>query len=133
MKKALKVLCCVLVLMIGVCTCASAISMELYNLANELCKIDIEGYESSARYYEREALFTFSMQNTVVIPAVWEYLDDKTIREHYRSYISMAVQLEDAVWKIDKDITVVTTFQLADGTAVYLTINGLDCSQMVYN
>lgn len=133
MKKALKALCFVLVLMIGVCTCASATSMELYNLANELCKIDIEGYESSARYYEREALFTFSTQNTVVIPAVWEYLDDKTIQEHYRSYISTAVQLEDAVWKIDKDITVVTTFQLADGTAVYLTINGLDCSQMVYH
>lgn len=130
MKNTFRILALVIVLVFSFC--AGAESVDLYKLANELCKIDIEGYESSARYYENDRLFTYSMQNTVVLPVVWEYLDDATIQEHYLSYIRMAMQLEDTICKADDDITVVTTFQLADGTAVYLTVNGVDCSRMVY-
>lgn len=121
-----------LVVLFALFSCAFAESMDLNNLANELCKIEIEGYESSARYYENERLFTYSMQNTVVSPAAWECLDDDTVLEHYLSYIGMAMQLEDMIWgNGHDDVTVVTTFQLADGTAVYLTVNGIDCSKMV--
>lgn len=133
MKNILRTLCLVVVLPFILCAHACAVHMELYDLANKLCQIDIEGYESSARYYENERLFTYRMQNTVVPPAVWECLDDTTIQDHYLSYIGIAMQLEDMVWEMDDDITVVTTFQLADGTAVYLTVNGIDCSQMVYH
>ena len=121
-----------LVVLFALFSCACAESVDLYNLANNLCQIEIEGYESSAQYYENERLFTYSTQNTVISPAAWEYLDNKTIQEHYLSYIGMAVQLEDMIWgNGHDDVTVVTTFQLADGTAVYLTVNGIDCSKMV--
>lgn len=129
MKKILSLILLLVALTVNCC----AESVDLHKLANNLCQIEIEGYESSARYYENERLFTFSMQNTVVLPAVWKYLDNATVQEHYLSYIEMAMQLEDMIWGNGyDDVTVVTTFQIADGSAVYLTVNGIDCSRMVY-
>lgn len=104
----------------------------LDELARILSAVKVDGIEYTVKYYEENKLFKFCMKSTLLSPESWAVLDGKTKTQHYLDYIEMEIKLEDMIAAGGyTDVAVATSFQLSDGTPIYLAINGIDCSNMI--
>lgn len=130
MKKVMAAFCLILALLF--CVSAGAEMLTLEEVAAQLSALEVDGFEFTAKYHADNRLFMLSMKSTAVTPVLWEMMDDAKKMEFYLAYIQVVIDLEDMIRSGGyKDVAVTTSFQLTDGTPVYLTINGIDCAKMI--
>ena len=105
------------------------------SLAAEFSAMSVDDYPIHAEYHSSGNFITMVVQATKLKPALWELL-----REH-----DNGADEYDMIFKLSGNLklmlalcgysetTVVSTFQLNDGTAVFLLIDGEDYSHMITN
>ena len=131
----MKKICCLLLLVAFALSMFSAYASETLTpewLADEFSNIGTGGYLSKAEYVEQGDYFLFSLQDTAVNAANWKMFSSSIKKQLTGAFESIVSQIDTALDGIGcTDTTLICTYQLVDGQAVVLLIDGEDHSEFV--
>lgn len=99
---------------------------ETYNASSS------DGFIVKAEYHSDLDVFTYSLQSTDITTPIWNACD-AVVRAQYRDkFNSIAGGIKESLDKLGYTATtVVATFQLCDGNAIYMMIDSEDFTSMV--
>lgn len=110
----------------------SGTGYTLERLAEEYSSLSTENFIIRAAYHSDIDVFTYSLQSADIASAPWDACE-AAVRMQYHDYFQGFV--DDVRYALDSlgytGTTVVATFQLCDGRAIYMSIDSTDFSSMV--
>lgn len=127
----------VALMMFSVCSIAEANSISIGEhtpewLAEQYNALSTDAFIVRAEYHSELDVYTLSMQSTDIPTAIWQ-ASDSAVRRQYEDIFRGIVEATEK--SLDgmgyPNTTVVSTFQLCDGNAIYMMIDTEDFSSMV--